>query len=158
MPTITRKVNPRNQVGATPWGNSHKLQYPLRTAANGGAIDADSSAPIAIGDKVRLGRIPAGSLLADSLMVISTAFTAAVTANIGFEYIDGVDSTAVPQDDDYFAAAAVLSSAALLRKTTPTMPVTLPKDAWLIATFAGANNAKVARLDMVLSLASEGVA
>jgi len=27
MATITKKPNPRIQVGATPWGNAHGLQY-----------------------------------------------------------------------------------------------------------------------------------
>ena len=158
MATITKKSNPRVNVGATPWGNAHGLQYTLATAANGSAIGADSSAAIASGDKVRLGRIPAGSTLLDSVVTVSTGFTALVTGDIGFEYVDGVDSTAVPQDADYFGAAVALNTAGVYRKSTTTAPVTLPKDAWLTITTAGATNAKAARADVVLSLASEGVA
>lgn len=158
MATITKKPNPRTQVGATPWGNAHGLQYTLATAASGAAIGADSNAAIASGDKVRLGRIPAGSALLDSTVTVSTGFTALVTGDLGFEYVDGVDSTAVPQDAAYFANDAAINTAGVYRKATTTAPVTLPKDAWLILTTAGANNAKAARLDVVLSVASEGVA
>lgn len=158
MATITKKPNPRIQVGATPWGNAHGLQYTLATASTGAAIGADSNAAIASGDKVRLGIIPAGSTLLDSAITVSTGFTALVTGDIGFEYVDGVDSAAVPQDDDYFANDVALNTAGVYRKSTTTAPVTLPKDAWLILTTAGAANAKAARADVVLSVASEGVA
>ena len=158
MATITKKPNPRTQVGATPWGNAHGLQYTLATASNGGAIGADSGAAIASGDKVRLGRIPAGSTLLDSTVIVSTGFTALVTGDIGFEYVDGVDSTAVPQDPVYFGNDIALNTAGVYRKATTTAPVTLPKDAWLTITTAGAANAKAARADVVLSVASEGVA
>ena len=158
MATITKKVNPRVNVGATPWGNAHGLLYTLQTAANGGAIGADSGAAIAQGDKVRLGVIPAGSTLLDSVVTVSTGMTASVTGDLGFEYVDGVDSAAVPQDADYFAAAAALNTAAVLRKNATTAPVTLPKDAWLILTTGGAANAKASRVDVALLVASEGTA
>ncbi len=158
MATITKKFNPRNSVGATPWGNAHGLVYPLATAANGGAVGADSPAPIASGDKVRLGLIPAGSSLLDSQVIVSTAFTAAVVGNLGFEYADGVDSTAVPQDAAYFGTALVLNATGRLRNATAKAPITLPKDAWLVLTTAGAANAKAARLDVVLNVAAEGTA
>lgn len=158
MPTITRKVNPRLQVGATPWGNAHGLQYPLLTAANGGVIGADSTAPIVAADKVRLGRIPAGSTLLDSLVVISTGMTATITGDLGFEYIDGVNSAAVPQDLQYFGTGLALATPDRLRNATTKAPVTLPKDAWLTLTTAVATNVKASRLDVVLTIASEGVA
>ena len=158
MATITKKHNPRTQVGATPWGNAHGLQFTLATVASGAAIGADSTAAIGSGDKVRLGVIPAGSTLLDSVVTVSTGFTALVTGDIGFEYVDGVDSTAVPQDADYFGAAIALNTAGVYRKATTTAPVTLPKDAWLIITTAGAANAKAARADVVLNVAAEGTA
>ena len=159
MPTITQKFNPRLNVGATPWGNAHGLKYTLETNASGAAINSDSTAAIAIGDKVRIGVIPAGTSLLDSLAILSVAITASVTGKIGFEYVDGVDSTAVPQDDDYFLAAGQsLATAARLRNATTNAVVTLPKDAWLILTTAGAANAKASKLDFILFGASEGVA
>lgn len=156
MATITRKQNPRLNVGATPWGNAHALQYPLTTAANGGALSADVATPIAIGDEVRLGVIPAGSVLADSLVVVSTAMSASVTGDLGFKYVDGVDDTKVPQNATYFGTALVLSAAARLRNATANAPVTLPKDAWLVLKTAGAANAKASQVDVVLTVASEG--
>ena len=158
MATITKKSNPRINVGATPWGNAHGLQYTLQTASNGGAFGADTGAAIASGDKVRLGVIPAGSTLLDSQIIVSTAMTAAVVGDLGFEYEDGVDSTAVPQDADYFGAALVLNATGRLRNATTNPPVTLPKDAWLVLTTGGAANAKASRVDVVLTVASEGTA
>jgi hypothetical protein len=159
MATITQKFNPRLNVGATPWGNAHGLKYTLETGATGAALNADSTAAIAIADKVRIGVIPAGTTLLDSLAILSVAMTAAVTGKIGFEYVDGVDVAAVPQDDDYFLAAGQsLATAARLRNVTTNASVTLPKDAWLILTTAGAANAKASKLDFIVFGASEGVA
>lgn len=159
MATIVCKPNPRLNVGSTPWGNAHQLHYTLETKANGAPIDGttDASAAIGLGDKVVLGRIPGGSVLGDFMAVVSTAFTALVTANLGFEYADGVDSAEVPQDVDYFGAALAINTAGVLRKATTTPVVTLPKDALLILTTAGAANAKVAKIDIALYVASEGV-
>lgn len=158
MATITSKNDPRLNVGRTPWGNAHQLQYTLKTKANGAPVDGstDGSAPIASGDKVVLGRIPGGSVLGDFMAVVSTAFTAAVVGKLGFEYADGVDDPLVPQDDDYFATALALNATGVLRKTTTTPVVTLNKDAVLTLTTGGAANAKDARLDIVLYVASEG--
>ena len=159
MATITQKFNPRLNVGATPWGNNHGLKYTLETNAAGAVVNSNSAAAIAIGDKVRIGVIPAGTSLLDSLVILSVAMTASVTGKIGFEYVDGVDSTAVPQDDDYFMVAGQsLATAARLRNATTNAAVTLPKDAWLILTTAGAANAKVSKLDFILFGGSEGTA
>lgn len=159
MATITSKQNPRLNVGRTPWGNAHQLHYTLETGATGGALNgtADSTAAIASGDKIVLGRIPGGSVLGDFMAVVSTAMTASVTGTLGFEYTDGVDDATVPQDVDYFGAAMVLNAAGVLRKATTTPVVTLPKEAALILTTGGAANAKASKIDIVLYVASEGV-
>ena len=157
MATITQKNhNARNNVGATPWGNANGLHYTLQTAANGSVVGGDSAAAVASGDKVRIGVIPGGSNLLDSLAVVSVGMTATITGNLGFEYVDGVNDTKVPQDDDYFGAALNLATAARLRNATTNAPVTLPKDAYLILTTAAATNAKASRSDVVLTVASEG--
>ena len=157
MATITQKNhNARNNVGATPWGNAHGLHYTLQTAANGSVVGGDSAAAVASGDKVRIGVIPGGSNLLDSLAVVSVGMTATITGNLGFEYVDGVNDADVPQDDDYFGAALNLATAARLRNATTNAPVTLPKDAYLILTTAAAANAKASRIDVVLTVASEG--
>lgn len=159
MATITVNQNPHNNVGKTAY-QAHILQYTLITGANGGAVNgsANSIAAIASGDVVNLGVIPAGSLINDVCAVVSTAFTASVTGTLGFAYVDGVDSTEVPQDADYFFAAGAINAAGIYRKTNTTAPVTLPKDAFLTLTTGGAANAKAARIDVMLPMNTMGVA
>ena len=156
MAIVTSTSKHRNQLGATPWGNLNALMFTLQTNVAGGATDADSAAPLAVGDKVRLGVLPAGSTLVDSQAVVSTALTAAVTGNLGFEYVDGVDDAKVPQDAAYFGAALDLATAARLRNATAKAPVTLPKDAFLVLTTAGAANDKAGRVDVVVQAISTG--
>ncbi|MDH1335816.1 hypothetical protein N5D77_18320 [Comamonas thiooxydans] len=156
MAIVTNKPKHRTQLGATPWGNLNALHFILKTGANGGALDADSNAPLAVGDKVRLGIIPAGSTLVDSDAIVSTGLTASVKGDLGFEYVDGVDSTKVPQDATYFGDDLDLAVAARLRNTSTKAPVTLPKDAYLVLTTSGAANAKAARVDVVLQVISTG--
>ena len=94
--------------------------------------------------------LPAGMLLEDAQVIVSTALTALVTGTLGFEYADGVDDTDVPQDAAYFGAGLVLSAAARLRNVVAKAPVKLPKEAYLTLTIAGAANAKAARLDVIV--------
>lgn len=149
MPTITRKkILNQRQFGGVPYGNRTVLDYNLTTNALGAFIDSDLATGIASGDVVRLGVLPAGFRMTDAQLIISTAFTALVTANLGFAYVDGVDSAAVPQSATYFGTGLVLNAVGRLRNATTAAPVTLPKDAYLILTTAGAANAKVAVLDI----------
>lgn len=149
MATITKKkVLNLKQFGGVPYGNRAVLDYNLTTNATGAFIDSDTATGIALGDKVRLGVLPAGFRITDSQAIVSTAFTALVTANLGFEYVDGVDSAAVPQSATYLGSALVLNAVGRLRNATTAAPITLPKDAYLILTTAGAANAKVAVLDI----------
>lgn len=156
MAIVTSTSKHRNQLGATPWGNLNVLHFILATAANGGVQDADSNAPLAVGDKVRLGVLPAGSTLVDSAAIVSAGLTATVKGDLGFEYVDGVDSTKTPQDATYFGAALDLATAARLRKATTKAPVTLPKDAYLVLTTSGAANDKAGRVDVVVQAISTG--
>jgi len=152
MATVTKKnavvVRP---LGGPPYGNLTALKFNFATNASGVWADSDQATAVAIGDVLRLGVLPAGMTLLDYINKISTAFTASSTAKIGFAYCDGVDVTAVPQDDDYFCAATTLATAAVLRQTnTAVAPVTLPKDAYLIATIAGAQLAAAGNLDITV--------
>lgn len=147
----TIKINQfraRQFGGASPFGNVTALPFKLTTVANGSASNANSSAAIGLGDKVVLGELPAGMCLMDYLASVSTAFTALVTANIGFEYADGVDDASVPQDAAYFGTAVALNTAGTYRLANAKAPVTLPKTANLILTTAGAANAKAAQVDV----------
>lgn len=138
------------QFGSAPYGNLSTFSYQLVTAANGGATNADAPTALAVGDVVDLGPIPSGMRLDDFMATVSTAFSASVTASLGFKYEDGVDDPAVPQDAAYFGAGIALSSAAKIRCTSSKAIITLPKPARLILTVAGAANAKVAKIDVLI--------
>lgn len=159
MATITKKRLQDANNYAAECGNAVVQRYNLTTNSSGAAIGSDTAAAIAEGDKVRIGILPAGLCIDDALFIVSDAFTALVTADIGFEYVDGVNSTDVPQDADYFGAAFTLHTAGrYAAKNTAVRPVTLPKDAYLIVTTAGAANAAVGVLDVIVRGEMVGVA
>ena len=159
MTTITQPQSAHNNLGATPYGNLTALHFVLETNAAGAAINSNSTAAIAVGDVVRLGVLPAGFKLTDSQVVVQTGLTAAVTGKLGFAYADGVDVVGVAaQDDDYFGTGLVLSAAARLRNVTTNSAVTLPKDAYLTLTTAGAANATAARAEVTVLGIVPGVA
>lgn len=151
MATITKSQYQKRGFGDVPYGNLSHIAAQLKTNASGAALQSDTTAAIASGDKVKLVLLPAGMTLIDMLLIVSVAFTASVVAKVGFEYADGVDSAAVPQDDDYFGAAIAINATGVYRKTAVTPPVTLPKDAWLILTTGGAANAKAAQADVFIT-------
>ena len=153
MATITQKTYSDVHFGsAPPYGNFSVRHLRLETNSVGAVANSDVATGVAIGDVVRVGVIPGGMKLIDFLMIISDATTAALTGKIGFQYVDGVDDTAVPQDDDYFVAAGQsLATAAVVRKTAATKVVTLPKDAYLIVTTAGAASDAVALIDFAIT-------
>ena len=153
MATITKNQLGERQFGDSlpVYGNLTGLRYTLETGSSGEVSNRDSTTAVAIADVVKIGVIPAGFTILDLLATITTAWTASVTAKLGFAYVDGEDSTAVPQDDDFFIAAGQsLATAAIVRKTATTAPVTLPKDAWLILTTAGAANAKASLTNFIV--------
>lgn len=151
MATITKKrVLSDAQFGGVPYGNRTVLSFNLTSNATGAAVDSDTTAAIGNGDKVRLGLLPAGFLLQDAVAIVSDAFTASVIADIGFEYVDGVDSTAVPQSANYFFNDLAVNATGRTRMTLANAPVKLPKDAYLIVTTAGAANASVGVMDVLI--------
>jgi hypothetical protein len=157
MATITQKTLTDRQLTGAPYGDGLVLPYRMETNASGVIANSDTAAAVGNGDIVRLGILPRGAKLLDSLVTISDAFTASSTYKLGFAYVDGVDSTAVPQDDDYFVAAGTsLASLAVQRKSTTTAPVVLPKDAYLILTNAGAAQAAAGIADIVIFAQATG--
>ena len=135
MATYTKKQSYARRLTGAPYGDMIALSdFNLTTSAAGIPATSDATAALGVGDIIRLGIIPAGTRLLDYIGTISDAFTATSTFDLGFAYVDGVDSTAVPQDADYFASGVSLASTAVVRKATVTPPVTLPKDAYLILT------------------------
>ena len=152
MANVTRKnITNQPQIGGVPWGNATILHYPLETNSTGVWVDSDQATAVQVNDVLRLGIIPAGAKIYDYMLNISDAFTGSSTGAIGFAYVDGVDSTAVPQDADYFCAATTLASQAKLRMTNVAIrPVTLPKDAYLTLTWAGAHADAVGKADIMV--------
>ena len=152
MATISKKrIATAQQFGGTPYGNKLALLFSLVTNSSGVVSDGDSTSAPTASDKVRIGTLPAGMQLIDALAIVSDAFTATVTAKIGFEYVDGVDSTDVPQDADYFFAALAMDAAARTRaNNTAVVPLVLPKDAYLVIDWDVATNAAAGRLDFVV--------
>lgn len=136
--------------GFSPYGNTTTNKFTLETTATGAAKNASSSAALAVADEIVLGVMEAGFRLDDMEAVVVTGMTAAVTGSLGFKYVDGVDSTVVPQNSAYFGAGLALATAARLRNATANAIVTLPKPANLVLTLAGAANAKVSYIDFVI--------
>ena len=134
MATVTKKnIDNLRQIGGVPYGNLTGLEFTFETNASGVWVDSDKATAVGIADVCKVGRLPAGFRLLDAKIVISDAFTANSTFDLGFAYVDGVDVTAVPQDADYFFND-LDEAVGLTSKTSTTAPVTLPKDAYLILT------------------------
>ena len=151
MATVTLKQVQKRQFGGfTPYGNVTSLLFALATASNGGAIGADSSSALAIGDVVDLGPLPEGMRLDDASVFVTTGMTATITGSLGFKYEDGVDSTAVPQDAAYFGTGIDLAATGRKRATGSKL-VTLPKPARLILTTAVAANAKASDIKVLVT-------
>lgn len=147
MATITKKkvLTELSAAGISPFGNAVVLPFTFETNSSGVYANSDTATAVGNGDVVRIGVIPAGTRLIDGLAIISDAFRASSTFKIGFAYVDGSDSTDVPQDDDYFFAALAADAAGRTRATnTAVRPVVLPKDAYVIVTNGGAAAQNVA--------------
>jgi len=157
MATATKKnVKYQQQFGGVPYGNLSALHFNLTTSATGVWEDSDMTTALVDATKIRLGILPAGMTLMNYMAIISDAFDTNVDFEIGFEYVDGVDSTAVPQDHDYFTAALNADATSVTFKTNPTAPVTLPKDAYLIITIETDDNEAAGILDLFVIGVLEG--
>ena len=152
MATITRKkvLTEGGFGGISPYGNALAMHFKFDTTAAGLMVDGDGAAAVGIGDKCRIGVIPAGTKIHDALGIVSNAFTATSTFKIGFEYVDGVDSTDVPQDDDYFFAALATTAGRTRAANTAVRPIVLPKDAYVILTNQVAAQAEVGAFDLIV--------
>lgn len=160
MANITAHVCKNSLQGTAPYSDSYVESFQFITDASGYFAASDTpAAAVGIGDVVRLGKLPAGTELHSALLTIGDAFSASTTCKIGFAYVDGVDSTSVPQDDDYFlvAGTATSSVASLASSNAAVSRVILPKDAYLILTNAGAAHASAGRADVVVFGKMRGV-
>lgn len=151
MSTVTKNRIRQAAQYSGPSGNKFAKVFRFNVSAAGVCPDSDLATAVQINDVVRIGILQAGLELHDALAVVSDAFAASTTADIGFQYVDGVDSTAVPQDADYFFAALATSSAGRTRATnTGVAPLVLPKDAYLIVTRKGAADSALGIMDVIV--------
>ncbi len=149
MATVTKKRLTQAQQHAAPYGNRFGQAFRYQTNASGVYVDSDLATAVQVNDVVRIGVLPAGLLIFGGEAIVSDAFAASTTADIGFLYKDGVDSAAVPQSATYFHS--VLSTSATGRTASiASAPVRLPKDAYLVLTRKGAADSAVGILDYVV--------
>ena len=151
MATVTKNRIRQAKQYSGPSGNKFAKVFRFNTSASGVCPDSDLSTAVQVNDVVRIGILQAGLELHGALAIVSDAFAASTTADIGFQYVDGVDSTAVPQDADYFFAALATSSASrTFANNTGVAPVVLPKDAYLIVTRKGAADSALGIMDVIV--------
>lgn len=155
MTTVTTK-GIKNSQFTYPAGNKTVIRGNFTTNAAGVAANSDLATAVQINDVVRIGFLPSGAELHDAQAIVSDAFTAVTTADIGFLYADGVDSTVVPQDAAYFFAALATSATGRTRSTVAKAPVRLPKDAFLVLTRKGAADASVGIVDVMVDTVLQG--
>lgn len=140
-----------------PYGNKSVFTPSMITNASGVITGGNKTTAAAVADVVILGRLFAGAKIGMGFkMIVSDAFAASTTVAIGFRYIDGVDDTTVPQDADYFLTATSTAATSITAGDNPVAPVTLPKDAYLIGTIAGADHSAAGRLDLVVDMELKG--
>lgn len=159
MSTVTKKSLRQEVSHAGAFGNRWSQIYTFETNSSGIFVNSDLATAVQSGDVVRFGLLPAGIKFSDALVIISDAFAASTTYKLGFAYVDGVDSTAVPQDDDYFIVAGTASSSAARTpaNNTAVRPLTIPKDAYLILTRAGAADSAAGIMDVIVNGTLVGV-
>lgn len=153
MANVTKDgVRTARQFGGVPYGNAWRGVFRFATNASGVMVDSDQATAVVQTNVVRIGVLPAGLQLHDSLSIVSDAFTALTTCKLGFAYVDGVDVTATPQDDDYFSASVTTHTIGrYVANNNAVVPLTLPKDAYLILTVAGADHAAAGVMDVIVS-------
>jgi hypothetical protein len=151
MATVTLKNLADQNFGGTPYGNQVAFVFPLVTNSSGVITSSDQATALTTSDTARIGIVPAGTQLLDALGIVSDAFTTSSTFKIGFAYVDGVDSTAVPQDDDYFFAALANDATGRTRANNNAVrPVVLPKDAYITVGVGTASLAAAGVMDLVV--------
>ena len=155
MSTINTK-GIKNSQYAGPSGNKSVVRGNFTTNASGVAANSDLATAVQVNDVARIGILPAGAELHDALAIVSDAFAASTTADIGFLYTDGVDSSAVPQNAAYFFATLATSSTSRTRTTAVVAPVKLPKDAYLVLTRKGAADSAAGIVDVLVDVVLQG--
>lgn len=127
------------------WRRSITVSLRSRTVQSWG----DAYGPPKDGDVLALGVLEQGFRLDDAQIIVKTAMSSGITADVGFAYADGADDAHVPQDAAYFASGADFASAGRIRCQSAKL-VTLPKQALLTVTLKGAENKKAADIDILI--------
>ena len=148
----------KNSQFTYPAGNKTVIKGNFATGATGQAANSDLATAVQVNDVVRIGFLPAGAELQDAQAIVSDAFAATTTADIGFLYADGVDSAVVPQNAAYFFAALATSATGRTRSTVANAPVRLPKDAFLVLTRKGAADSAAGIVDVLVDAVLQGAA
>lgn len=148
----------KNSQFTYPAGNNTVIKGNFATGATGIAANSDLATAVQVNDVVRIGFLPAGAELQDAQAIVSDAFAATTTADIGFLYADGVDSAVVPQNAAYFFAALATSATGRTRSTVANAPVRLPKDAFLVLTRKGAADSAAGIVDVLVGAVLQGAA
>lgn len=149
MAKIHVKNNGGNRFGGVPYGNLAVEHYRIVAKENGTILGADAYRPPKAGDVLVLGVLEQGFRLDDAQIIVKTAMSSGITADVGFVYADGADDANVPQDAAYFASAADFASAARIRCQSAKL-VTLPKQALLTVTLKGADSEAAADIDILI--------
>ncbi|EMT7663993.1 hypothetical protein NXL24_001620 [Neisseria gonorrhoeae] len=146
MAEIYVKNNGGNRFGGVPYGNLAAEHYRIVAKQDGAILGADASEPPKAGDVLALGVLEQGFRLDDAQIIVKTAMSSGITADVGFAY---ADDAKVPQDAAYFASGADFASAGRIRCQSAKL-VTLPKQALLTVTLKGAENKKAADIDILI--------
>lgn len=149
MAEIYVRNNGGNRFGGVPYGNLAAEHYRIVAKQDGAILGADAYGPPKDGDVLALGVLEQGFRLDDAQIIVKTAMSSGITADVGFAYADGADDAHVPQDAAYFAPGADFASAGRIRCQSAKL-VTLPKQALLTVTLKGAENKKAADIDILI--------
>lgn len=160
MSTITKKkiLQPdTGPFGGAPYGNKTTFRFNLTLNSSGVLVASDDATAVVIDDIIRFGVLPKGFQIHDAKIIISTAAGQVATADIGFAYVDGVDSADVPQDADYFTATLALN--APIRKAMDNLavtPIRLEKDAYVVMLVEAFNITSAMVVDIIIDGIAEG--
>ncbi|CWN98984.1 hypothetical protein E4K39_03640 [Neisseria meningitidis] len=149
MAKIHVKNNGGNRFGGVPYGNMAVEHYRIVAKEDGTILGADAYGPPKADDVLVLGVLEQGFRLDDAQIIVKTAMSSGITADVGFVYADGADDANVPQDAAYFASDADFASAARIRCQSAKL-VTLPKQALLTVTLKEADSEAAADIDILI--------
>lgn len=149
MAKIHVRNNGGNRFGGVPYGNMAVEHYRIVAKEDGTILGADAYGPPKADDVLVLGVLEQGFRLDDAQIIVKTAMSSGITADVGFVYADGADDANVPQDAAYFASDADFASAARIRCQSAKL-VTLPKQALLTVTLKGADSEAAADIDILI--------